>query len=54
MIRLPKPVATGTRVTLIGKDKDKEITLQEVADYLDTIHYEVICSFSERIPREYN
>lgn len=54
MIRLPKPVATGTRVTLIGKDKDKEITLQEVADYLDTIHYEVICSFSERIPRKYN
>lgn len=53
MIRLPKEVAIGTRVTLIGKDCGNEITLQEVAEHVGTIHYEVSCLFSERIPREY-
>lgn len=53
MIRLNMPVAVGTEVTLIGKNKKKEITMQMVAEQLGTIHYEVACTFSERIPREY-
>ncbi|MTD38367.1 alanine racemase [Erwinia sp. CPCC 100877] len=53
MIRLPEPKPIGTQVILIGKSGDKEITMQKVADKLDTIHYEVACTFSERIPREY-
>jgi len=53
MIRLPEKTAVGTKVTLIGKDGDEEITLQMVADQLQTIHYEVACTFSQRIPREY-
>jgi alanine racemase len=53
MIRLPEQKTAGTKVTLIGKNGDKEITMQDVADKLDTIHYEVACTFSERIPREY-
>ncbi|KAF1305676.1 alanine racemase [Candidatus Enterococcus willemsii] len=53
MIRLPHAIEEGTKVTLIGKNQGAQITLQEIADYLDTIHYEVICLFSERIPREY-
>lgn len=53
MIRLPEKMAVGTQVTLIGHDHGKEITLQMVADKLETIHYEVACTFSERMPREY-
>ncbi|MDT2757396.1 alanine racemase [Enterococcus asini] len=53
MIRLPHALPEGTKVTLVGKNGDQEITLQEVADHLDTIHYEVACLLSERIPREY-
>lgn len=53
MIRLPHAFPVGTKVTLIGKNKDQEITMQEVADYLGTIHYEVICLLSDRIPRVY-
>ena len=53
MVRLPKAFPVGTKVTLIGKNQGNEITLQEVADYLGTIHYEVICLLSDRIPRDY-
>lgn len=53
MIRLPKKVAVGTPVTLIGHDHGETITMQMVAEKLATIHYEVACTFSERMPREY-
>lgn len=53
MIRLPRSFPTGTKVTLIGKNKDDEITLEAIANYLGTINYEVICLLSDRIPREY-
>ncbi|PAB01033.1 alanine racemase [Enterococcus canintestini] len=53
MIRLPKKVPVGTKVTLIGKNGNQEVTLQQVADKLETIHYEVACGFSSRVPREY-
>lgn len=53
MIRLPKKYPVGTKVTLIGKNGGKEITMQQVADYLETIHYEVACLLSERVPRMY-
>lgn len=53
MIRLQESVPVGTEVTLVGKNQEEEITLQMVADQLATIHYEVACTFSERIPREY-
>lgn len=53
MIRLPRQVPIGTKVTLIGRDQGAEITLQEVADRLETIHYEVACTISHRVPRIY-
>ncbi|MGC6767371.1 alanine racemase [Enterococcus sp. LJL51] len=53
MIRLPEAVPEGTKVTLVGENQGAEITLQMVAEYLETIHYEVACTFSQRIPREY-
>lgn len=53
MIRLPRKMPIGTKVTLIGNDHGETITLQMVADKLSTINYEVACTFSQRIPREY-
>ncbi|RWZ52255.1 alanine racemase [Halobacillus fulvus] len=53
MIRLDQEYPVGTKVTLIGKQEDQEITVDEVADYLDTITYEIPCMISSRVPRMY-
>lgn len=52
MIRLPRAYPTGTKVTLVGRDGDATITLQDVADYSQTIHYEIACGLTERLARE--
>lgn len=41
-------------VVLIGKQKDAEITAEEIADLADTINYEIVCAVSERVPRVYH
>lgn len=53
MVRLPREIAAGTKVTLVGKQGTKEITLQDIATYEGTINYEVACLISRRVPREY-
>lgn len=53
MIRLPEYVPDGTEVTLVGESQGEAITLQMIAEHLSTIHYEVACTFSQRIDREY-
>lgn len=53
MIRLPQDFPVGSKVTLIGQNQGAEITMQAVADHAQTIHYEISCLFSQRIPREY-
>ncbi|AVK64398.1 alanine racemase [Lactobacillus sp. CBA3606] len=53
MVRLPHQVAVGTKVTLIGTDGDNTITLQAMADYCQTIHYEIACGLATRLPRVY-
>ena len=53
MIRLPKSFPLGTEVVIIGKSKEKEISMQDLADYVDTIHYELACLISTRVPRVY-
>ena len=52
-VRLPEELPLGTKVTLIGRDGEKEITATEIADYRGTINYEVVCLLSDRIPRDY-
>ncbi|TCD45689.1 alanine racemase [Streptococcus sp. X16XC17] len=52
-IRLPQELPLGTRVTLIGQNDGEQITVQEWADHLETINYEVVCLLSDRIPRIY-
>lgn len=53
MIRLPQAFPEDTLVTLVGENGGQRITLQDVADQQETIHYEVACLLSSRIPREY-
>ncbi|MDY0410452.1 alanine racemase [Virgibacillus soli] len=53
MILLDKCYPVGTNVTLIGKQKGEEIALDDVAQYMDTINYEVACMINKRVPREY-
>lgn len=53
MILLPKKYPLGTKVTLIGENNGQKICVQDVADYLKTIHYEVCCQLSDRLPRVY-
>ena len=53
MVKLPHPVPVGTTVTLIGKQDNEFISVNEIARKLDTINYEVPCIISTRVPRLY-
>ncbi|MGB7977767.1 MAG: alanine racemase [Chlamydiales bacterium] len=44
-------VYVGDEVVLIGRQGDQEISLMEIAKMCDTIPYEVLCWFNERLPR---
>ncbi|HHX60952.1 MAG TPA: alanine racemase [Epulopiscium sp.] len=46
-------VAVGDEVVLFGKQKGNEIAVEEIADILNTINYEIICMIGKRIPRIY-
>ena len=46
-------VAQGDFVTLIGKDGDEEITMEEIAEKAGTFNYEFVCGFQRRVPRIY-
>ncbi len=43
----------GDEVVLLGAQGDEVLSAQEMADWLGTISYEVICSPSRRVPRVY-
>jgi alanine racemase len=51
MIRLPKEMEVGTKVTLIGKQDDERISIDEIAKEIETINYEIPCMISYRVPR---
>ncbi|MYL36118.1 alanine racemase [Pontibacillus yanchengensis] len=53
MIKLDQHYPVGTKVTLIGKQGSEEIEMDEVANYVDTINYEIPCLISYRVPRIY-
>jgi alanine racemase len=53
MVKLPHEVPVGTTVTLIGKQEDEFISVNEIARKLETINYEVPCIISTRVPRLY-
>ncbi|PFK30935.1 alanine racemase [Bacillus cereus] len=47
------PVHVGDEVVFYGKQGEKEILVEEIADMLGTINYEVTCMLDRRIPRVY-
>ncbi|ANS77136.1 alanine racemase [Paenibacillus yonginensis] len=53
MIRLPAQAAVGTTVTLIGHADTSFIPVDEIAEKLETIAYEVLCLIGSRVPRIY-
>ncbi|MDE7056948.1 MAG: alanine racemase, partial [Lactobacillus sp.] len=53
MVLMPKEMLVGTRVTLISDNPNDPNNIKSAADYVDTIHYEVACLLSDRLPRVY-
>ena len=53
MILLDKSYPIGTKVTLIGKQQNSYISMDDLAQYLGTINYEIPCMINERVPRLY-
>lgn len=46
-------VNVGDEVVVFGKQGDKEISVDQIADVLGTINYEIICMIGKRVPRIY-
>ncbi len=46
-------VRAGEEVVLIGSQGSENITAEEVADWAQTISYEIFCGISNRVPRVY-
>ncbi|MCM3729029.1 alanine racemase [Neobacillus cucumis] len=53
MVRLPANLPVGTNVTLIGRQGQQFISINEIAAKLETINYEVPCIITNRVPRLY-
>ena len=46
-------VKYADKVTLIGRDGDEEVTIEELGDIADRFSYEFACDIGKRVPREY-
>jgi alanine racemase len=47
-------VHVGDEVVLIGRQADEKITLEEISRLCETIPYEILCQFNNRLPRIYH
>lgn len=47
------PVSVGDEAVLFGKQGEKEITVSQLAEFMGTISYELVCIIGKRIPRIY-
>lgn len=43
----------GMEVTIVGRDGDNVITMEEIARLSDTVNYEIMCIIGKRVPRVY-
>ena len=50
--KIPR-VKVGDVVTILGKDGNEQLTATEMAGWMGTISYEVVCGISKRVPRVY-
>lgn len=48
-----KNVRPGQTVTILGRERNEEISADELARHIGTIHYEVVCSLGRQLPRVY-
>lgn len=48
-----KPVEFGSKVVIVGRSGDRQITIDELAAQMGTINYEVTCMFGRRLERVY-
>lgn len=46
-------VRQGDTVTLFGRDGDNKISIEELAAWSHSFHYELVCTIGKRIPRVY-
>lgn len=46
-------VKTGTLVTLIGRDADEYISVEEISELSGSFNYEFVCDIGKRVPRCY-
>ena len=46
-------VKVNDRVTLVGRDGDEVITMEQIAEAADSFNYEFVCGISRRVPRIY-
>jgi alanine racemase len=46
-------VHLGDEAVILGRQKDQEITADELAKTVNTINYEILCSLGSRLPRVY-
>lgn len=46
-------VQPGSPVTLIGRDGEEVITVEDIARAADSFNYEFVCGISRRVPRLY-
>lgn len=47
-------VAIGDMATLVGKEGDVTITVEELAEMVGSFNYEFVCDISKRVPRLYH
>jgi alanine racemase len=47
------PVQTGDEVVVMGRQGSENITADQIADWMDTISYEVLCLFGSSNERKY-
>jgi alanine racemase len=55
MVILPDDleVEVGDEAVIIGKQQNDEIIVDEIAQKIGTINYEIVCMLSKRLPRIY-
>ncbi len=46
-------VKFGDRVTLIGRDGDEELTVEELSNLAERFNYEFVCNLGKRVPHEF-
>lgn len=50
---VPEPVRSGDEAVLLGRQGEEHVDADEIAGWAGTIPYEILCGFSERVPRRF-